>query len=256
MNLLTKYKTPKLTFFYLKKDKTDETFYDAEQFDWTSTIEEQWKVIYEEVITHLQTNEKQFGAYFDDGLVNKPGKWKSFGFYFWGTRLLEEECKPFLKTIDLLKAIPDIVSVSISIMEPRGEIKPHFGETDAIYRCHLPLIVPGSLPEVGFQVGYEKRAWHEGKLLVFNDAAYHKGWNNTDKRRVVLIFDVIKPSLKNKKRWICSQSLANITVQKFFVKIDVLKRLPPFILKAIHKIISIYIWSCFFVGKGKFAGHL
>jgi aspartyl/asparaginyl beta-hydroxylase (cupin superfamily) len=252
MDSLAKYKTPKLTFYYLTKDKTSETFFDAEQFNWVSTIEMQWKIIYDEVITHLQTHEKQFGAYFDDGLVNKPGKWRSFGFYFWGTKLPNDECKHFLKTISLLKTIPDVVSASVSVMEPYAEIKPHYGDTDAIYRCHLPLIVPGILPEVGFQVGYEKRSWQEGKLLIFNDAAYHKGWNNTNKRRVVFIFDVLRPDLKNRKRWICSQALSNITLQNMFSKIPFSKRLPLFVIKAFHKIISINKFVCFSFIKNKF----
>ena len=252
MNSSKKYKTPKLTFYYLKKDKTDETFFNSTQFDWTSVIEVQWKIIYDEIIAHLQTHEKQFGAYFDDGLVNEPGKWKSFGFYFWGIRLPDNECKPFAKTINLLKKIPDVVSASVSILEPHAEIKPHYGDTDAIYRCHLPLIVPDVLPEVGFQVGYEKRNWQEGKLLIFNDAAYHKGWNNTDKRRVVLIFDVIKPTLRNKKKWICSQALANIKLQNMFAKVPFAKKLPLFSIKTLHTIISIYKWVSFSFLKNTF----
>ncbi|HXU25928.1 MAG TPA: aspartyl/asparaginyl beta-hydroxylase domain-containing protein [Bacteroidia bacterium] len=255
MNLSLKHKTPKLTFYYLKKDITinaDETFYDSSQFKWAQTIEANWKLIYEEITTHLQKHEKEFGAYFDDGLVNQKDKWKSFGFYFWGLRLPDKECEHFAKTINLLKKIPDVVSASVSIMEPYSEIKPHFGDTDAIYRCHLPLIVPGILPEIGFQVGYEKYSWKEGKLLIFNDAAYHKGWNNTDKRRLILIFDVIKPVLKSKKRWICSQALANIIIQKMFAKIPFTKKLPLFSIKTLHTIISTYKWIYFSFRKNTF----
>jgi len=249
MNTPAKYKTPKLTFYYLEKDKTAETFFETKQFEWASTIEAQWKVIREEIMIHMQQHEKEFGSYFVDELVNTPGKWRSFGFYFWGLRLSDDVCKHFQQTINLLKIIPDVVSASVSVMEPHSEIKPHYGDTDAIYRCHLPLLVPGDLPEIGFQVGYDKRSWEEGKLLIFNDAAYHKGWNNTDKRRVILIFDVIRPFLKHKKKWICSQALANMTLLSLFAKIPFLKKMPPLIIKTLHKKISVYKWLHFYFMK-------
>jgi aspartyl/asparaginyl beta-hydroxylase (cupin superfamily) len=99
-------------------------------------------------------------------------------------------------------------------MEAHSEIKPHYGETDAVYRCHLPLVVPASLPVTGFQVGYEQRSWEEGKLLAFNDAAYHKGWNTSDKERIVLIFDVIRPELLPRAKRICATAHANIELHK------------------------------------------
>lgn len=252
MNLSKKHKTPKLTFYHLERDNIDETFFDSKQFAWAEIIEAEWKVIRDELFIHLQQNENKFGTYFSNELVNSPGKWRSFGFYFWGIKLTNKACLPFSKTLKILKGIPDVVSASVSIMEADSEIKPHFGDTDAIYRCHLPLLVPGCLPKIGFQVGYEQKNWEEGKLLIFNDAAYHKGWNYTDRKRVILIFDVIRPSLKDKKKWICSQALANITLQYLFNKISFTKKLPMSFIKGIHKIISIHRYLRFSFIKNKF----
>ena len=53
-------------------------------------------------------------------------------------------------------------------VEPGANINPHQGDTDAIYRCHLGLSVPGGL-DCGFQVGAEIRGWKEGRLPVTPD---------------------------------------------------------------------------------------
>jgi aspartyl/asparaginyl beta-hydroxylase (cupin superfamily) len=184
---------------------TKETFIDPANYEWTKLIEANYELINAEVIKHFQANEKEFNPYSAGELTKGSGKWRSFGFYFWGIRASDQICSHFSETIQLLKQIPGIVSASVSVMEPGSEIKPHFGDTNAIHRCHLGLVIPGALPEVGFQAGYEKRSWEEGKLLIFNDAAYHKAWNHSTQKRVVLIFDVIRSPYLNRKLWICSR---------------------------------------------------
>lgn len=119
-------------------------------------------------------------------------------------------CRECPGTVNLLRDIPGLVSASVSIMEPHAEIKPHFGDTDAIYRCHLGLVIPGGLPGCGIRVGYEDRAWQHGQLIVFNDANYHTAWNQTDQRRIVMILDIIRPEYLRQQKWICSLVLASI----------------------------------------------
>ncbi len=195
---------------YLSKN----TFFESKDLDWTKSIESQYQLINNELISFYITHKSDFHPYFVNELVNELGKWRSFGFYFWGMRADAKTCSYFLETITLLKTIPNLVSASISVMEPNSEIKPHYGDTNAIYRCHLGLKIPGKLPEIGFQVGYEKRSWVEGEFLIFNDAAYHKAWNNTEKSRIVLILDVIRPEFIDEKLWICSRVQGIILSQK------------------------------------------
>jgi aspartyl/asparaginyl beta-hydroxylase (cupin superfamily) len=191
-----------------------ETFFESSLFPWSTEIEKNWKQIREEVLQHFSVYEKEYGVYFPEDAHSKKGKWRSFGFYFWGLRLPDAVYDHFEATINILKKVPHVVSISISVMEPGSEIKAHYGETDAIYRCHLPLVASGSLPDIGFQVGYEQRSWQEGKLMIFNDGAYHKAWNNTNKARIVLIVDVLRPELAHKKKWICSKALATLYMQR------------------------------------------
>jgi aspartyl/asparaginyl beta-hydroxylase (cupin superfamily) len=77
-------------------------------------------------------------------------------------------------------------------LRPGARIPPHHGVLNSRLICHLPLIVPD---RCGFRVGNETRAWEEGKLLVFDDSMEHEAWNDSDRDRVVLIFDVWRPEL-------------------------------------------------------------
>jgi hypothetical protein len=203
----------------VRSDST-ERFYDTAAFDWTAKVEREWQLIADELTRFLESNERELKSFYAD-----QGKWKSFGLYAWGICLSEKRCRSFTETLRIIKQIPGVVTVMAGVMEPHSEIRGHYGDTDAIYRCHLPLIVPGTLPEIGFEVDNEKRAWEEGKLMIFNDAKYHRAWNDTSKRRVVLIMDVIKPEYMHQKTGICERVLTGLAFQKLSQKIGIPKRL-------------------------------
>jgi aspartyl/asparaginyl beta-hydroxylase (cupin superfamily) len=185
-------------------DVIDTTYYNPSDFDWTKNVEENYKVIYDEIFSYVTQNENELKSYFATSMMNAPEKLKALSFYFWGLPMSYNAIKKCPETIALLEKVPHILSASVSILEPNAEIKPHYGDTDAVYRCHLPLVVPAGLPNCGFRVGYEDRAWEVGKLMIFNDAAYHKAWNYTGERRVVVLFDVLKPEFEKQKKWICA----------------------------------------------------
>jgi aspartyl/asparaginyl beta-hydroxylase (cupin superfamily) len=198
--------SPYYTFLHSREELKDEsTFFDATQFPWTSDIENNWKMIRDEICTYLENEGNALKPYYADEMMNAPKKWKAFSFYFWGTTQSKKAISNCPRTISLLRKIPGLSSASVSVMEPQSEIKPHYGDTNAIYRCHLPLVVPATLPACGIRVAYEDRSWETGRLLIFNDAAYHKAWNHTNQRRIVLIFDVIRPEFSSQKEWICSR---------------------------------------------------
>ena len=89
-----------------------------------------------------------------------------------------------------------------SALAPRTEIPPHHGETNARLVVHLPLIVP---KRCTYRVGYERREWKVGEILVFDDTIEHTARNDSDDLRVVLIFDVWNPLLSSEERAIVSE---------------------------------------------------
>jgi aspartyl/asparaginyl beta-hydroxylase (cupin superfamily) len=88
-------------------------------------------------------------------------------------------------------------SAMFSVLKPRTRIPPHTGVTNARLVAHLPLVVPEGC---GFRVGNETRQWVPGTAWVFDDTIEHEAWNDSDRPRAILIFDVWHPALTPAER--------------------------------------------------------
>ena len=89
---------------------------------------------------------------------------------------------------------PDVL---FSQLKAGAHILPHTGAVNTRLICHLPLIVP---PDCLFRVGNDVRQWEKGKAWVFDDTIEHEARNNSDRTRVVLIFDIWRPELDEEER--------------------------------------------------------
>jgi len=234
-------------WFFFFSDTTsryrDDTFYCTSKLKFTYLLEQHYSIIKSEILQFIEQNDSSLVPYFNQQLFSGENKWKALSFYFWGVPMSKIAIKSCPKTIDILSQIEHVISASISIIESNTEIRPHYGDTDAIFRCHLPIVVPESLPYCGFRVAYEDRPWENGKLLIFNDAAYHKAWNNTDKRRVILLFDIIQPEYANLTKWICAKVRGNILWQFVAEKIGLFKGKK----NGFTKTISLIFAGCYFL---------
>ena len=84
----------------------------------------------------------------------------------WGVEYSKNAASfPFTKS--LIEEIPFVASASFSKLEPETKIKKHTGDSNIMYRVHIPLIVPGSLPECGFKVLDESVSWELGSAFAF-----------------------------------------------------------------------------------------
>ncbi len=187
-------------------------FYDINNFCWTKKIKENWKTILKEfqpLIDALEENELK--PYYNAEIQFPPKKWKTLGLMFWGKRNKANWSK-YPLTTQIMSSIPGLVGISLSKLEAGASIKPHSGETNGIIRCHLGLDIPASLPECGFQVKDEQRSWQNGEIIMFTDAHIHKAWNNSDKQRYILLFDIIKPEFLGQKNIICRNVLALLSM--------------------------------------------
>jgi aspartyl/asparaginyl beta-hydroxylase (cupin superfamily) len=84
-----------------------------------------------------------------------------------------------------------------SLLAPRTHIPPHVGVANFRLLCHLPLIVPN---RCWFRVGDDTRDFAEGAAWVFDDTIEHEAKNETDRLRVILIFDLWHPDLSPAER--------------------------------------------------------
>lgn len=207
--------------------ESDPFFFDLSQTDWANQVAQEWQVIKEELMTLLAQNDQHIIPYFNRTLANQAANWSIFPLFMWGLQF-KRNCRKCPHTTRLMQRIPNMVSASFSLMRPQTTIKPHLGDTNAMYRCHLGLQIPMGIPHCVMQVGTEQQAWQEGKVLAFCDAQRHTAWNHTDEPRYVLIFDVIRPEFAAQTPWICAKVLGNLFWQTLFQRFYIIGHLPAF----------------------------
>lgn len=212
-------------------EEGEPVFFSPHDFSWAIAIENHWTDIKPELEALIRDTDKQFTSNSYVGLT-KGDSWSSYTFLFWKMRSrkerLTDKC-PILA--NYLQQVPGLVSFSLSRLAPHTRVEAHRGDTNAVMRCHLGIEVPAGLPECGLQAGTEQQAWGEGKWLFFNDAFKHSAWNNTDKRRIVLIMDVIRPEFLHKERRICANIRARHFVLQMQNKVRIIKQL-KYLVKA------------------------
>ncbi len=185
-------------------------FFERDQFPWLDGFEDATESIRNEFLNVL-SDESGFVPYItypaDAPLnqwaeLNNSPDWSAFHLLKQGKVVVENATK-CPNTMQLLTTAPQPIqlgrtpSAMFSLLKPNTHIPPHTGVSNIRLVTHLPLIVP---EKCRFRVGNEVREWVPGKALVFDDTIEHEAINESDKLRVVLIFDVWHPSLSLAER--------------------------------------------------------
>jgi aspartate beta-hydroxylase len=186
-------------------------FYDRAQFGWAKALEDKTDLIRGELFNALKTQQGDFQPY----IAYRPGdpvnQWKELNhstrwstYHLWrGGAPVDEHLQRCPETAKALEAV-DMAEIGglcpnamFSALAPHTHIPPHHGETNARLVVHLPLIVPDGCT---YRVGFERRQWKVGELLIFDDTLEHEARNDSDELRVVLIFDIWNPLLSVNER--------------------------------------------------------
>ena len=183
-----------------------------------------------------ELNTKQ---HFDTDRVEGGGWWGE-AFLFWGLRN-ERMIDQGRDLFEYFKDIPGMVSLSVSILKPNTRIKAHTGDTDAIYRLHIPIYIPAQLPECGFTIAGISKPWAENNIIAFCDAHLHEAWNLTDEARVILILDVIQEEFLPQTDKICATVLAAMKYQKIAFKYKFVLTIAKFIPQSIKDIVRKFL---------------
>lgn len=210
-------------------------FIDPSPFGWAKDIATNTEAIKKELGTYLNAHNLQ--GYFNTSMVSKPNSWRTIALKTWSVELYKNQAH-FPVTTALINKYPQIVSASFNLLEPQSKILPHCGDTNAIYRCHLGLDVPAGLPDCGFRVKEETRAWQNGQWLIFMDAYNHEAWNNTNQERYIFLIDVMRDEFKSRRNRVCSTVLASLFLQKRFDKRKFFKNRPPAFIKLLAGILQ------------------
>jgi aspartate beta-hydroxylase len=186
-------------------------YYDRAQFPWMEALEAQSDAIRGELVALIEEDAQGFKPYVTHPAGVPLNQWAELNWsprwsalYLWkdGARQ-DDHCARCPQTAAALEAIPraDIPNFAptafFSTLDPHTRIPAHSGDTNARLIVHLPLIVPGNCH---FRVGNDTREFQPGKAWVFDDTIEHEAWNDSDKLRVILIFDVWNPHLSEAER--------------------------------------------------------
>lgn len=190
---------------------SDAPFIDMSSYKGIIDLQNNWEQVYNEFKNYSNVNTIE--SHFNTMMVEKPKSWRVRSLRVWGTEMYDVQ-KHFPQTMKLLAAIPNTVSMGFNILEPNSKIKPHCGDTNAIYRCHLGLQIPKNHESCSIKVLNEEKHWEQGKVLAFEDAFKHEAWNNTDEIRIILLFDVLKPEFADQKNKICATILTSFYLQQ------------------------------------------
>jgi aspartate beta-hydroxylase len=185
-------------------------FFDRGDFPWLDPIEAGTDEIRDEFIAVLNAEEgfTPYISYPQDvpqnqfAELNNSPRWSAFHLYKLGERVGDNAAK-CPRTMAALEHAPQpdqpgrTPAAMFSLLKPKTRIPPHNGVTNTRLVTHLALIIPEGCR---FRVGNDIRQWIPGKAWVFDDTIEHEASNDSDKLRVVLIFDIWHPHLTPPER--------------------------------------------------------
>lgn len=169
--------------------------YDPATFPWVKEVEKDWRLIRAELDRVLlrQSELPSFQEISADvRTISTDNHWKTFFLVGFGVKS-EQNIRQCPDTWRILQRIPGLKTAMFSIFEPGKHLPAHRGPYNGVLRFHLGLIVPEPREKIAIRVDGQVCHWEEGRALVFDDAYEHEAWNHSDRTRVVLFVDFVKP---------------------------------------------------------------
>jgi beta-hydroxylase len=169
--------------------------YESAAFPWAAGIERRWRAVRDELDRVMLRkaelpNVQDITA--DAAAISRDADWKIFPLVAYGIRS-QPNIDMCPQTWRVVQDIPGLKTAMFSILEPGKHIPPHRGPYNGVLRLHLGLLVPETRERLAIRIGPEEHRWHEGRVLIFDDAYEHEVWNDTRHVRVVLFVDFEKP---------------------------------------------------------------
>jgi len=212
-------------------------FYNNSEYPLTKILENNADEIIQEIIEFYSKDKKKLTQNFVPYNVDSTG-WDTMVLYSAG--VINKQFLPCLpKTWALLKDYPGLSLLMVSVLNPGVRLKAHFGDTDAMVRNHLGVVIPEPYPKVGIRIKAEERAWEVGKVLSFCVVNRHYAWNFSDKPRIILMVDFVKPEYLHRKKEIEGKILAAEGMKLFATKFPITKKIPVWLTLILHPILGV-----------------
>ncbi|GIV35094.1 MAG: hypothetical protein KatS3mg031_2629 [Chitinophagales bacterium] len=171
----------------------DREFFPAEDFPFTRELEAYWQEIRKEYAQiHAKEDIPPIEEIFpEQARITHDRGWRSYMLAIYGYDFAHHQ-QACPVTTAILNKIPLMTSAFFSVLQPHSAIAPHRGIYKGVLRCHLGLLVPHP-EQCALVINGKEVHWQEGRCMVFDDTFPHTAWNRSDKARVVLFIDFIRP---------------------------------------------------------------
>ena len=156
-------------------------------------LADNWEVIRDEAL-HLSSlqaikapelhNDIGFNSFFKYG-------WKRFYLKWYDARHPSAEalCP---RTVALLNSIPGVKAAMFAELPPGGQLNAHRDPFAGSLRYHLGLATPND-DACYIEVDGIRHSWRDGQGVIFDATYVHEAYNRSDKNRIVLFCDVVRP---------------------------------------------------------------
>lgn len=218
--------------------------YTSEEIPEIKEIEASYEIIKKELLDVLNDSINKTKAFQKRRYAKSPN-WKQIELLIYGLKY-DKRIQLFPKTYEILANMDGVSTIYFSFLDKKADIKPHNGDTDAFYRIHLGIKVPGKHPDCGMEVAGIPLSWEEGKCFAFNDIYFHSSWNHTEEERIVLIIDLIRPEFRNQYKKVNSGVISTLILSRVYLYIGLFVELLPRILtRAIFPITHFFVHQYF-----------
>lgn len=96
------------------------------------------------------------------------------------------------KSTAIINSMPNVKLAMFSVLKPGAKVLPHTGPYRGCIRLHMGLITPNS-NDCFINVDGKTYSWRDGEVILLDDSYLHYVENNTDKYRVILLCDILRP---------------------------------------------------------------
>lgn len=171
--------------------KAKQPFLDLADYPELKPLQDNWKVIREELDQLLATRElpnlQDISS--PQAVITWDDKWKTFILKVFG-HMVEHNCAVMPRTAELLRAVPNMEAAMFSVFRGKKHIPPHRGGYCGLVRAHLGVKVPQPPEQCRITVDGKMVNWDDGSLFIIDDTCLHEAWNDSDETRVVMLIDV------------------------------------------------------------------
>ena len=154
-------------------------------------LTQNFSIFREEVLKTYKSYKTIKGDLFFNDIVNNKNDWKKL-YIKWHSDIDPYAKKICPKTCKIIESLPNVKVAMFSVLSPGAKIPMHRGPYKGFLRYHLGILTPNS-PDCFINVNDIKYSWKDGEGIVFDDTFIHWVENNTDKTRIILFCDIIRP---------------------------------------------------------------